>query len=408
MTKTYKITFSFFLLMIMLPLSLLAQFKIMNSSNEEIMRVTSGKRVGIGTAAPDVKLSVVDNTADWASKFNNQNSGSMVMLAHGDGYGLDIETGTSASSMTYAMRVHQSTTPYLEIRGDGYAGIGTSTMKGWVNVEQTGTDNFNIRAWNNSQISVQTLLDVRNNLPQTLADRAWSIRSYTTRQASGGIASSRVAVMGHLYSDFSNLDGNPDGTGLLTQGALAASTMDNDGSGDYSTICGLYGIVDGNAVSGITDVSAAVRGHALDNSTFPDNVFAAYFTGAVSYFERAVGIGTVDPQYRLDVVGDIRATGSVYYGGNAGSANGTAYTKPDYVFEEAYEPMSFDEVETFIQKENHLPWITAAKEERSAVNMTRMGFQTLEAVENLQLQNLSLYRQIEELKKEIAQLKNSK
>jgi len=104
-----------------------------------------------------------------------------------------------------------------------------------------------------------------------------------------------------------------------------------------------------------------------------------------------MGIRCTSPFYTLDVDGDIRASGSVYYGGNACTNNATAYTKPDYVFERDYKKTySPFEVEKFILKEGHLPWVTSAidekKENKGAVDITRMSFQTLEATENIQMQ----------------------
>ena len=103
-----------------------------------------------------------------------------------------------------------------------------------------------------------------------------------------------------------------------------------------------------------------------------------------------VGIRTWIAAYDLDVNGDIRATGSVYYGGTSGNANGNAYNKPDYVFSGDYPVMMSDDVEAFLKKENHLPWVTSAKQEKEengeVTDMTRMAFETLESVENLQLQ----------------------
>jgi hypothetical protein len=111
------------------------------------------------------------------------------------------------------------------------------------------------------------------------------------------------------------------------------------------------------------------------------------------------GIGTNTPAYDLDVIGNIRATGSVYYGGSEGSADGTAYSKPDFVFEPEYDKdFTINEVEEFIKVNKHLPWVTSAKDEGDAVNMTRMSFETLEAVENLQLQIIELKKENDELK----------
>ena len=118
-----------------------------------------------------------------------------------------------------------------------------------------------------------------------------------------------------------------------------------------------------------------------------------------------VGIGTINPAYDLDVNGDIRAIGSVYYGGTEGNADGTAYTQPDYVFEKGYYVMATEQVECYLKKEGHLPWMTSAKKEREengdAINMTRMAFETVETVENLQLQIIALKAEIEALRAQL-------
>lgn len=108
-----------------------------------------------------------------------------------------------------------------------------------------------------------------------------------------------------------------------------------------------------------------------------------------------VGIGENNPAYTLDVNGKIRATQGVYYGGTAGVVDGTPYNKPDYVFREGYAALSTDEVETYLNKEMHLPWITAVEdEEEGVINMTRMAFETVETVENLQLQVIALNQKL--------------
>ena len=123
-----------------------------------------------------------------------------------------------------------------------------------------------------------------------------------------------------------------------------------------------------------------------------------------------VGIGTTEPQYELDVIGDIRATGSVYYGGSSGSADGTPYYKPDYVFESGYSVLSTDEVIELLKKEKSLPWITSRSEEKKEngeiVDMTRMAFETVETVENLQLQIIELSKIIKKQQKQIDYLMN--
>jgi hypothetical protein len=118
-----------------------------------------------------------------------------------------------------------------------------------------------------------------------------------------------------------------------------------------------------------------------------------------------IGIGSGNPQYRLDVIGDIRATGSVYYGGTAGNANGTIYNKPDFVFREGYRVMATAEVAAFIQANKHLPWVTeSSAEAANGINMTRMGFESLESLENLQMQIISLKAENDDLKARLDKL----
>ncbi len=119
-----------------------------------------------------------------------------------------------------------------------------------------------------------------------------------------------------------------------------------------------------------------------------------------------VGIGTTDPGFDLDVYGNIRATGAVFYG----SSPAVMYNKPDYVFGESYEFMKTDEVEEFLDKEKHLPWITSAdkekKENGDVIDMTRMAFETVESVENMQLQIIEQNKLIRKIQAENDRLKS--
>jgi hypothetical protein len=114
-----------------------------------------------------------------------------------------------------------------------------------------------------------------------------------------------------------------------------------------------------------------------------------------------VGIGTTIPDKQLHVVGDARITGDIYYGTEA-----EKYIKPDFVFKPSY-PMRLNplEVEHFIARNGHLPWLTKASDEKDGVNLTRMQFETVETVENLQLQIIQQQKEIESLKAEVEALR---
>ncbi len=211
---------------------------------------------------------------------------------------------------------------------------------------------------------------------------------------------------------------------------------DENSSFDSSDIGNLQLLVGNNATS--TSGGKAAIGFAVSNVIDDYNVFGAmithtpedsYSNGGIEFWTKDtntstitltekmridrngnVGIGTDNPQYDLDVAGDIRATGSVYYGGTSGSADGTAYTKPDYVFEEGYQILSTDQVAKHLEEQNSLPWITSLKQEQEEngpmVDMTRMSFETVETVENLQVQIIALSNIIKEQQRQIDYLLN--
>jgi len=132
------------------------------------------------------------------------------------------------------------------------------------------------------------------------------------------------------------------------------------------------------------------------------------FDTKILAFNANVGIGTIQPDKKLHVVGDARITGDIYYGA---SPSITKYTKPDFVFTSEYNSyLNPSDVADFIKKNGHLPWLTSAKEEKNGINVTRMQFETLETVENLQLQiieiNSKYQQQIQNQQAEIDKLKH--
>ena len=201
------------------------------------------------------------------------------------------------------------------------------------------------------------------------------------------------------------------GDGSQASGSYSAALVGGIASGYSSTAMGWranasgdYSIALGNAitVNGKKSVGIGIGSNSTPSTVSASNVMAIMGGN--------VGIGMVSPSYLLDVAGDIRATGSVYYGGSVGSANGVAYSRPpDYVFSKGYNVMGIDSVEAYLIRENHLPWMTPLKyEKRGVIDMTRMNFETVETVENLQLQIISLNKELIALKSEVAALKKGK
>ena len=103
-----------------------------------------------------------------------------------------------------------------------------------------------------------------------------------------------------------------------------------------------------------------------------------------------VGIGTVSPEYKLDVVGNIRAY----------SVQISTAKTADFVFDEDYRLRPLSEVESYIAANKHLPEIAPAAEmKEKGLDMGDMQIKLLQKVEELTLYVIQQQKEIEELKR---------
>ena len=124
------------------------------------------------------------------------------------------------------------------------------------------------------------------------------------------------------------------------------------------------------------------------------------------------GIGTLAPTERLDVAGNIRASGSLTTGGGF---------YPDYVFEDYFEGSStlnkdysfitLEQTEQFIKANNHLPGVKSIKEVTNdkgniEVNVTETSLKNLEKIEELYLHVIELNKKNKTLETENKKLKS--
>ncbi|MDO9154867.1 MAG: hypothetical protein Q7U47_14365 [Paludibacter sp.] len=102
-----------------------------------------------------------------------------------------------------------------------------------------------------------------------------------------------------------------------------------------------------------------------------------------------VGIGTINPYYKLDVQGVMRAH-EVRVNLNSGA---------DFVFENDYELMPLSELLKFISKNKHLPEIPSAKEMTEGyTDLGVLQIKLLQKIEELTLYVIELNREIQTLK----------
>jgi hypothetical protein len=101
-----------------------------------------------------------------------------------------------------------------------------------------------------------------------------------------------------------------------------------------------------------------------------------------------VGIGTTNPAYKLSVNGTTQTKEVIVESGWA-----------DYVFDKKYKLLSLNEVEKFIQQNNHLPNIPSAKEiEEKGLHLGDTQRRMMEKIEELTLYVIELRKEIEKLK----------
>lgn len=104
-----------------------------------------------------------------------------------------------------------------------------------------------------------------------------------------------------------------------------------------------------------------------------------------------VGIGTTNPNYKLDVAGDINTTGDI-------RKNGVIYNNPDYVFEPDYKMMSFEELKNYLEEKRHLPNMPSTEEvRREGVKLFEQNRLLLEKLEEAYLYILKLEERISKL-----------
>lgn len=118
-----------------------------------------------------------------------------------------------------------------------------------------------------------------------------------------------------------------------------------------------------------------------------------------SYFDGAMGIGTVnttDANYKLFVENGIRTR----------KVKVDADNWPDYVFSSKYQLMSLGNVEQYIKQNSHLPEVPSADEvQKNGIELGENQAVLLRKIEELTLYLIEQNKQIEQLKKDIEDLK---
>lgn len=136
----------------------------------------------------------------------------------------------------------------------------------------------------------------------------------------------------------------------------------------------------------------------------PANVISAdlteeFLVSSSTYFMDNVGIGTTTPREKLSVNGNIRAK----------EIKVEATNWPDYVFEEDYQVVTLEVLESYIKTHKHLPGMPSAKDvEANGIAVSEMLKLQQQKIEELTLQLIELSKKVETQNADLKGLKNKK
>ncbi len=149
--------------------------------------------------------------------------------------------------------------------------------------------------------------------------------------------------------------------------------------------------------------STPANGKIGINVVNPTTTLDVAGTGHISshfYVDGNLGIGTKNPDQKLTVKGKIHAEEVII---------DTNVPFPDYVFSHDYNLMPLKEVEQFVKTNNHLPEIPSAGEvAETGLNIGELQTKLLQKIEELTLYAIEQSKDIEELKREVRELKEVK
>jgi hypothetical protein len=334
-----------------------------DANGNDIFNTNTGN-VGIGTTTPGTKLTIetLFNTQGW--KHVGKNGVDSIVVTEAIG-GVSASIGTTTN---HAFRIHTDGSTKFSVYPQGEVVIGP---------QPTGSfGKLTVQTTNNTY-GISHLGETGNILATRMGGTSAGIGTFSPtnmRIFSGSL--SRIFI--------SEATGNvgigvPDDNPLFkldvadrmrirsgTGGSSAGVWLNNPNN---TNLIAFMGIAD--AVT--TGFYGNVSGWGLIMNTNTGNV----------------GIGTLNPTYKLSVNGDIRTKEVVVETGWA-----------DYVFDNKYKLAPLEDVEKFIQQYKHLPNIPSAKEvKEKGLHVGDVQKRMMEKIEELTLYMIELKKEIEALKK---------
>lgn len=408
-------------------------FKLYSADTPIITAHYSGN-VGIGTTSPGAKLDVAgavrvkNNDALGYGLYFLDSSNKGIGFLQATGNNLLTLSSDNYSDLTFGSWNNSSYQRNVTIlRVNGNVGIGTTTpnTKLEINDNSTISGIKNILILNNNKTAVAgdgVKLEFRHNFdPQPtgrifteiynpsdlsaklhLGARYWNGTNYTNTNLT--LAYGNVGIGTTSPGAKLDVDGNIVGRTYITAGSTGYNgaiylARANDGS-----LSGQITHTENNTLTlkqtgGLgSNIKMGPSGieFQTEESNSPYNKITRLIVqhGNNGY----VGIGTMTPDYKLDVVGKIRAHEIIV----------NTVKQSDFVFEENYPLKKLEDVEEFVKDKKHLPDIPSEKEvAENGLSVGEMQTKLLQKIEELTLYAIEQQKEIQYLKSRVAVLEKT-
>ncbi len=364
------------------------------TSNNPVITLLSNKKLGIGTETPKEALQIGD-------RFVIHDGGTKVI-----GYNWDYASGHSnyiVNGFSSQLRFHeqgtismvvspsgtagdQITTEHyaLNINNDGNVGIGTTNPQATLHLK--GQDGFTVLRIEGSDIAQISFLKTSSNTTGTIGFSNFDDDFFMSNFPHN----IRISAQGNI------------GLGFVS-GQVAPSEKVEIGNGYNLSLKSIIGEDAGDIL--FKNSSNEVKARIWSNPTGSKGLFlnggslsgSSPTTDMMIDGNGKVGIGTITPDYKLDVCGTIRSKELIVETGWC-----------DYVFNSNYKKMTWQEKEKYYFENKHLFGVDSEKEiETNGLKVAKNLKGIVLNVEENSLDIIELYKIIIEQKKEIDQLKKA-